>query len=62
VRTSPDHGTAFDIAGKGEADPSSFRESVYTALQVYRNRLEFEELTRNPLQKYRIKKSTKGDN
>jgi 4-hydroxythreonine-4-phosphate dehydrogenase len=62
VRTSPDHGTAFDIAGKGEADPSSFREAVYTALQVYRNRLEFEELTRNPLQKHRIKKSAKGDN
>ncbi|MDA8685968.1 4-hydroxythreonine-4-phosphate dehydrogenase PdxA [Robiginitalea sp.] len=61
VRTSPDHGTAFDIAGKGEADPSSFREAVYTALHVFRNRMEFEDLTRNPLQKQRIKKSAKGD-
>lgn len=61
VRTSPDHGTAFDIAGKGEADPSSFREAVYTALQVFKNRKEFEDLTQNPLQKHKLKKSAKGD-
>ncbi|MDE6395164.1 MAG: 4-hydroxythreonine-4-phosphate dehydrogenase PdxA, partial [Duncaniella sp.] len=38
VRTSPDHGTAFDIAGKGEADPQSLREAIYMALDIYRNR------------------------
>jgi len=60
VRTSPDHGTAFDIAGKGEADPSSFREAVYMALQIYRHRREYEELSSNPLQKHRLKRSGKG--
>lgn len=60
VRTSPDHGTAFDIAGKGEADPSSFREAIYMALQIYRHRSEYEELSSNPLQKHRLKRSGKG--
>ncbi|HLV14571.1 MAG TPA: 4-hydroxythreonine-4-phosphate dehydrogenase PdxA [Xanthomarina sp.] len=49
VRTSPDHGTAFEIAGKGEADESSFKEAVFTAIQIYKNRKEFEELTQNVL-------------
>lgn len=60
VRTSPDHGTAFDIAGKGEADPSSFREAVYMALQIFRNRREYEQLSSNPLQKHRLKRMGKG--
>ena len=51
VRTSPDHGTAFDIAGKGEADPQSLRESIYMALDIYRNRLREKEATANPLKK-----------
>jgi 4-hydroxythreonine-4-phosphate dehydrogenase len=50
VRTSPDHGTAFDIAGKNIANPDSFREAVYTALDIYRKRKEFKELTENVLQ------------
>ena len=49
VRTSPDHGTAFEIAGKGKADHSSFKEAVYMAIEVFRNRLQFRELTSNPL-------------
>jgi len=40
VRTSPDHGTAFDIAGKGVADPSSFSESVYRAREIFLKRNE----------------------
>ncbi len=51
VRTSPDHGTAYEIAGKGEADASSFKEAVFTAMQIYRNRFDYEELTSNPLKK-----------
>ncbi|WP_072316229.1 4-hydroxythreonine-4-phosphate dehydrogenase PdxA [Sinomicrobium oceani] len=51
VRTSPDHGTAYEIAGKGVADYQSFKEAVFTALQIYRNREEYEELTSNPLKK-----------
>jgi 4-hydroxythreonine-4-phosphate dehydrogenase len=38
VRTSPDHGTAFDIAGKNKADYQSFKEAVYLAIDVYKNR------------------------
>ncbi|NMH88965.1 4-hydroxythreonine-4-phosphate dehydrogenase PdxA [Flavivirga algicola] len=51
VRTSPDHGTAYEIAGKGKADAGSFKEAVYTAMQIYRNRFDYEELTSNPLKK-----------
>ncbi len=49
VRTSPDHGTAYDIAGKNEASISSFREAIYMAVAVVRNRLEYSELTERPL-------------
>lgn len=51
VRTSPDHGTAYEIAGKGEADESSFKEAVYMAIQIYKNRKEYEEISNNPLKK-----------
>ena len=51
VRTSPDHGTAYEIAGKGEADESSFKEAVFTAIQIFNNRSEFEEISKNPLKK-----------
>ncbi|WP_299223414.1 4-hydroxythreonine-4-phosphate dehydrogenase PdxA [uncultured Psychroserpens sp.] len=49
VRTSPDHGTAFEIAGKGEADNGSFKEAVFTAIHVFKNRREYELMSKNPL-------------
>lgn len=49
VRTSPDHGTAFDIAGQGKADPQSLREAIYAAIDIYRNRQRETEATANPL-------------
>lgn len=49
VRTSPDHGTAFDIAGKNKASEDSFREALYLAIDIYNNRNEYAELTNNPL-------------
>ncbi|WP_370101591.1 4-hydroxythreonine-4-phosphate dehydrogenase PdxA [Xanthomarina gelatinilytica] len=49
VRTSPDHGTAFEIAGKGEADERSFKEAVFAAIQIFKNRKEYEHLTKNIL-------------
>ncbi|WP_053972064.1 4-hydroxythreonine-4-phosphate dehydrogenase PdxA [Mangrovimonas sp. ST2L15] len=49
VRTSPDHGTAYEIAGKGEADETSFKEAVFKAISIFRNRNEYEKLTENPL-------------
>lgn len=51
VRTSPDHGVAYDIAGQGIANPDSFRNAVYLACDVYNNQREFKELSANPLQK-----------
>lgn len=49
IRTSPDHGTGYDIAGKGIADHSSFAEAVYTALDIYKSRIEYQITTENPL-------------
>lgn len=51
VRTSPDHGTAFDIAGKNLGDERSFRQAVFTCVDILRNRRTYEENTRNPLKK-----------
>lgn len=49
VRTSPDHGTAYDIAGKNEADPTSFRKALFLAIDVARNRSTYEESHANPI-------------
>lgn len=49
VRTSPDHGTAYDIAGKGEADENSFRQAVYVAIDVWINRQHDREAYANPM-------------
>jgi 4-hydroxythreonine-4-phosphate dehydrogenase len=51
VRTSPDHGTAYEIAGKGVADESSFKQAIYTAISIYRNRKTFRQYSQNPLKK-----------
>ena len=44
IRTSPDHGTAFEMAGRDEADPRSMRAAIFTAIDIYRNRKAWEEL------------------
>jgi len=49
VRTSPAHGTAYDIAGKNEASPDMFREAIYLAIDIVRNRRMYEEISANPL-------------
>ena len=49
IRTSPDHGTAYDIAGKGVADYNSFKEAVYAAIDIFSARNEYIKLTNNPL-------------
>ncbi len=56
VRTSPDHGTAYDIAGKNKASERSFRNAYYLACDVFHRRLQYAELTKNPLQKQTTKK------
>ena len=49
VRTSPDHGTGYDIAGKNQADERSMRNALFMALDVLRKRAEYDELRANPL-------------
>ena len=51
VRTSPDHGTAYEIAGKGVADESSFTEALFTAIKIVKNRQEYTALTQDVLKK-----------
>ena len=51
VRTSPDHGTAFDIAGRNVADPQSMHNALYTAIDIVRNRRAYAEWSANPLPK-----------
>ncbi len=56
VRTSPDHGTAYDIAGKNIASEESFRKAVYVAIDIFKVRQQNKEITANPLKFSFIKK------
>jgi 4-hydroxythreonine-4-phosphate dehydrogenase len=51
IRTSPDHGTAMDIAGKNKADESSFREAIFTCIDIFNKRMGYAEARRNPIRK-----------
>ena len=61
MRTSPDHGTAYDIAGKGKADENSLRHAIYTAIDIFRNRQNYDEPLKNPLPKLFHEKREDGD-
>ncbi|WP_292008845.1 4-hydroxythreonine-4-phosphate dehydrogenase PdxA [Chryseobacterium sp.] len=54
IRTSPDHGVAYDIAGKNVADEQSFTEAIFTAIKIFKNRSEYNELMSNRLQPRKI--------
>jgi len=54
VRTSPDHGTGYDIAGKDMASPDSFRTALFTGLQIARNKAQYAEMHANPVERVRI--------
>lgn len=56
VRTSPDHGTGYDIAGKNIANETSFKKAIYTAIDVFKNRKLYQEINENPLPFSQIKK------
>ncbi len=60
VRTSPDHGTAFDIADEMKADPTSMRNAIFRAIDILKARKRYEEMTRNPL-KIKPVKSQKAE-
>ena len=54
IRTSPAHGTAYDIAGEDKASPDSFRQALYLAYDISKNRDIYAEISKNPLRKYEI--------
>lgn len=56
VRTSPDHGTGYDIAGKNVADPTSMREAIYKGIDIYRNRRAFDRASAHPLRKQYVER------
>ncbi len=61
IRTSPDHGTAFDIAGQDKANFDSFRQAVYLAIDVCNNRRENKELRKNPLKTHDLSEFEGGE-
>ncbi len=56
IRTSPAHGTAYDIAGKGIASEDSLRDAIYMALDLYRKRIDYQEINANPLKIHKLSK------
>ena len=61
VRTSPDHGTGFDIAGQNIADPNSFMSALFLALDAARNRTQYHADRANELTKVEIKSEAEGE-
>lgn len=59
IRTSPDHGTAFDVAGKNIANAESFKEAVFSAIKIFKTREEYLEISKNPLETNRRKSQLK---
>ena len=57
IRTSPDHGTAYSIAGKGIADETSFKEALFLAISTYKNRTEHQELIKEALKEENLTKT-----
>lgn len=60
VRTSPDHGVAYDIAGQDKADPASMRQAVYMAIDILRCRRAYAEMSANPLQHFERERERGG--
>ena len=47
VRTSPDHGTAYEMAGRDQADPRSMKAAIYAAIDIFNRRAEYDDLVAN---------------
>ncbi len=54
IRTSPAHGTTYAIAGEDKASPESFRQAMFLAIDVFKNRIQYQEISKNPLKSYHI--------
>jgi len=60
IRTSPDHGTGYDIAGKNMASCDSLRAAVFMGIDIHKNRLVYAEMTANPVEKVRLNEEREG--
>jgi len=54
IRTSPAHGTAYPLAGEDKASPASFRQAMFLAIDIFKNRQIYEEISKNPLKAYNV--------
>ncbi len=54
IRTTPDHGTAYEIAGLDQANENSFRQAIYMACDIFKNRMMYDEISANPLPTYEV--------
>lgn len=61
IRTSPDHGTAYEMAGRDEADPRSMRSAIFTAIDIFRNRMDWEDLQDGKMEVRRIEGSERRE-
>ncbi len=61
IVAAPAHGTEYALAGRGKADENSFRQAIYTAIDVVRNRSRFDQSRRNPLKKQYFEKRDDSD-
>ena len=60
IRTSPDHGTAYEIAGKGIANQSSFKNALFSAIEIFKTRIQENELSSNALNVFTLPKKKKN--
>jgi 4-hydroxythreonine-4-phosphate dehydrogenase len=60
IRTSPDHGTGYDIAGKDLASCDSIRAALFLAIDIYKNRIDYTEMTANPVERVRLNEEREG--
>ena len=61
IRTSPDHGTAYEMSGRDEADPRSMRSAIFTAIDIFRNRCDWEELQEGKMEIKRMEGSERRE-
>lgn len=61
IRTSPDHGTGYDIAGRGKASGASMREAIFGAIDIYRRRMDYDNASANPLKKYHVERPERNE-
>ncbi len=60
IRTSPDHGTAYDLAGKNLASPDTMLQAIFTAIDICNNRRDYLESIKNPLKRIAVVESERG--